>query len=115
MASSEQEEDSKPFDLIDFHRKLDEQGYSTDGLIHISTILDVFNTSRYTILVAPPSAGLHHSYLLRNSTDIHVRHYFDLIKGAIQAYSPDLEVDDNEIWKLIDFEKRLVSLVSSTH
>ena len=113
MAS--QHGDDSTLDLIDFHRKLDEQGYSTDGFIHISTILDVFNTSRYTILIAPPSPGLHHLYLLRNSTDVRVKNYFDLIKGAVQAYNPDLEVDDQEIWKLIDFEKRLASLVGTTH
>ena len=31
-------------DLIDFHRKLSEKGYAIDGLIHISTILNFFNS-----------------------------------------------------------------------
>lgn len=97
--------------MIDFHRKLDEQGYAADGFIHISAILDVFNTSRNTILVAAPSSGLHHNYLLRNSTDIRVQNYFDLIKNAVQAYNPDLQVDEEEIWKLIHFEKKLAALV----
>lgn len=112
IASAEPRTEQEPFDLIDFHKKLDAQGYSTDGLIHISAILDVFNTSRNTILIAPPSAGLHHSYLLRNSTDIRIRNYFALIKDAVQAYNPDLQVDDEEVWKLVNFEKKLASLVS---
>ena len=103
--------DQEPLDLIDFHRKLEEQGYSSDGLIHISAVVDVFNTSRNIILISPPRPGLHHSYLLRNSTDIRVRNYFELIKNAVQAYNPDLKVDEEEIWKLINFEKQLCFLV----
>ena len=105
-------EHSEPFDLIDFHRKLDEQGYSTDGFIHISATMDAFNNSRNTILIAPPSPGLHQVYLLRNSTDSRVRSYFGLIKDAVQTYNPDLKVDAEEIWKLINFEKSLASMVS---
>ena len=99
-------------DLIDFHRKIDAQGYSTDGLIHMSTMLDVFNSSRNVILVSPPSVSLNHEYLIRNSTDVRIRNYFNLIKEAIQVYNPNLKIDEQKIWKLINFEKQLSSLVS---
>ena len=107
------DDDEEQLDLVDFHRKLDEQGYAADGLIQISTVLDVLrNVSKNTIFISPPSVSLIHDYMTRSSNDVQMRNYYNLINDAVRTYNPDHTVDDKQIWKLINFEKQLSSLVS---